>query len=195
MEDITYVGMDVHKESIRVAALGPGTEKPWEYSTRNDAGAARRPARKPTRVAGAGRVLCCYEAGPCGDGLQRELGKLGVECRVIAPSLIPIKPGERIKTDRRDTVKLARPLRTGDLTEVRAPTAEEEAIRDLRRARQHKSRLLQSSSAKNRRKKRTGSDRQNEPRNGGIVQRGRNHDERMKDLVVTEYRRTRIGPL
>lgn len=135
MEDITYVGMDVHKESIRVAALVPGRETPWEYSTRNDAGAARRLARKLTRVA-PGPVRCCYEAGPCGYGLQRQLIKLGVPCQVIAPSLIPIKPGERIKTDRRDALKLSRMLRAGALTEVRAPTAEEEAVRDLCRARQ-----------------------------------------------------------
>ena len=82
-----------------------------------------------------GRIVCCYEAGPLGYGLQRTLIGLGVDCIVIAPSLIPSKPGDRIKTDRRDALKLAELLAAGLLTEVHVPTPEQEAIRDLCRAR------------------------------------------------------------
>ncbi len=84
----------------------------------------------------AGRVVCGYEAGPLGYGLQRRLIGRGLECVVVAPSLIPVKPGDRIKTDRRDARKLAALLRGGLLTEVHAPTPEQEAVRDLCRARE-----------------------------------------------------------
>jgi transposase len=77
----------------------------------------------------------CYEAGPCGFGLARRLGQLGVECQVVAPSLTPKRSGERVKTDRRDARKLARLLRAGELTPVYIPDARDEAIRDLCRAR------------------------------------------------------------
>jgi transposase len=80
-------------------------------------------------------LLFCYEAGPCGYGLYRQLTEAGHDCQVVAPSLIPKKPGERIKTDRRDALKLARLLRAGDLTAVWVPDAEQEAMRDLTRAR------------------------------------------------------------
>jgi transposase len=83
-----------------------------------------------------GEVVCCYEAGPCGYGLQRTLVGLGVRCLVVAPSLVPRKPGERIKTDRRDGRKLAGQLRAGELTEVLPPTPREEGVRDLCRARE-----------------------------------------------------------
>ena len=76
-----------------------------------------------------------YEAGPCGYGLYRQLLGLGQDCQVVAPSLIPRKPGERIKTDRRDACKLAGALRSGDLTAVWVPDEEQEALRDLTRAR------------------------------------------------------------
>ena len=75
-----------------------------------------------------GEVRCCYEAGPCGYWLQREFQKKGFSCMVVAPSLIPRKPGERVKTDRRDARKLACTLRAGQLTEVRPPTEEEEGV-------------------------------------------------------------------
>src|SRR5690349_7425023 len=84
----------------------------------------------------AQRLACCYEAGPCGYGLQRQLVGLGAACTVVAPSLIPTKPGDRIKTDRRDATKLARLLRSGELTSVWVPDAEHEALRDLSRARE-----------------------------------------------------------
>jgi transposase len=91
--------------------------------------------RKVQREAG-GPVRFCYEAGPCGYVLQRQLQALGCECIVVAPSLIPVKPGERIKTDRRDAKKLAELLRAGLLTEVHPPTVQEEAVRDLVRCRE-----------------------------------------------------------
>ncbi|MCP4995369.1 MAG: transposase [Gammaproteobacteria bacterium] len=84
-----------------------------------------------------GEVLnFCYEAGPCGYELYRQLKGLGHECNVVAPSLIPCKARERIKTDRRDGLKLARLHRSGELTAVWVPDAEQEAIRDLIRARE-----------------------------------------------------------
>ena len=94
----------------------------------------RRLVRKLEREA-PGPVRVCYEAGPCGYALQRQMTTPRVSCQVIAPALIPRKPGERIKTNRRDARKLAELLRAGLLTEVRPPTPEEEAVRDLCRAR------------------------------------------------------------
>ena len=81
-------------------------------------------------------VVACYEAGPTGFALMRELRAKGVDCRVIAPALIPRKPGDRVKTDRRDARNLAELLRAGLLTEVHAPTPDQEAVRDLSRARE-----------------------------------------------------------
>ena len=81
------------------------------------------------------RLHACYEAGPCGFGIARRLRQLGIDCAVVAPSMIPRRPGERIKTDRRDARKLARLLRAGELTPVYIPEATDEAMRDLCRAR------------------------------------------------------------
>jgi transposase len=84
--------------------------------------------RKLVRQVGpAKRLVCGYEAGPCGYVLYRHLTRLGAHCVVVAPSLIPTKPGERVKTDRRDATKLARLLRSGDLTPVWVPDEEHEA--------------------------------------------------------------------
>ena len=84
----------------------------------------------------ASTLVVAYEAGPCGYGLYRKLTEKNVACLVVAPSLIPKKPGERVKTDRRDAAQLARLLRSGDLTPVYVPTVEDEAVRDLSRARE-----------------------------------------------------------
>jgi transposase len=132
---ITYVGMDVHKKTINVAMLRPGEDTPEEWRFNNDRRGLRRFARKVRREA-EGEVRCCYEAGPCGYVVQRVLGEEGFECVVVAPSLIPVKPGERVKTDRRDAKKLAELFRGGMLTEVCPPTPEEEAVRDLCRCRE-----------------------------------------------------------
>ena len=131
---ITWVGLDAHKHSIQVAMLLPGHEQPLSWQEANEESAVRRLARRLNREA-PGEVRACYEAGPLGYGLQRDLEAQGVICEVVAPSLIPIKPGERIKTDWRDARKLAELLRAGLLTEVQAPKEADEALRDLCRGR------------------------------------------------------------
>src|SRR6195952_6154769 len=95
------------------------------------------------KLARTGRALqFCYEAGPCGYGIQRQLTLAGHGCAVVAPSLVPRKPGERIKTDRRDAINLAKLHRAGDLTAVWVPDPKHEAVRDLVRARQAAGRAL-----------------------------------------------------
>ncbi len=134
-KDTTYVGLDAHKDSISVALLPPGDARVIEWRVTHEEAAVRKMVKK-IRAEASGRVVCCYEAGPCGYALQRQLKALGVECQVIAPSLIPVKPGDRIKTDRRDARKLAELLRAGLLTEVHPPSTADEAVRDLCRARE-----------------------------------------------------------
>lgn len=131
----TIVGLDAHAQAIQVAMLLPGSAKAVEWKVANEAGAIRRLAKKILRAA-PGEVRACYEAGPTGYALQRQLQEGGAWCDVVAPSLIPVKPGDRVKTDRRDARKLAELLRAGLLTVVRPPTPEEEAVRDLCRARE-----------------------------------------------------------
>jgi transposase len=135
VEATTHVGLDVHKQSISVAMLLAGSAKAVQWEMRNEAGEVRRLVRRLRRDSGEGGVVCAYEAGPCGYALQRQLVREGVACQVVAPSLIPRKPGDRIKTDRRDALKLAELLRAGSLTEVRPPSEAEEALRDLCRCR------------------------------------------------------------
>ena len=133
-EGTTYVGLDAHQESTNGAIiLTSGEVVEDRFATTPDG--IRRWARRLKRRC-EGRILCCYEAGPLGYALQRTLVSLGLECIVIAPSLIPSKPGDRIKTDRRDALKLAELLAAGLLTEVHVPTPEQEAVRDLCRARE-----------------------------------------------------------
>jgi transposase len=132
---ITYVGLDVHKESIVVAvALGGLRGEVREYGRiANTATALDRLLRK---LGGEGMTLrFCYEAGPCGYGIQRRLSTQGHECVVVAPSLIPKRAGDRVKTDRRDAASLAKLHRAGELTAVWVPDARHEAMRDLVRAR------------------------------------------------------------
>ncbi len=133
-ESITIIGLDVHKRSIAVAIRQPGIDGVQEERLPNEPGAVKRWARR-WKGTSRGRLLCAYEAGACGYALQRQLEALGVPCDVVAPSLVPRKPGERIKTDRRDARKLAEYLEGGHLTPVRPPTPREEAARDLCRAR------------------------------------------------------------
>ena len=121
-EGITFVGLDAHKVAISVAVLLPGSSKPVEWQVENEKGAVRRMVRKVQRLAPA-EVRFCYEAGPCGYALQRWIIEQGAMCAVVAPSLIPRKPGERIKTDRRDARKLAEMFRAGLLTEVQPPSS------------------------------------------------------------------------
>lgn len=135
-ETITWVGLDAHKKSIHVAMLLSGRREAIQWELPNEKSAVRRLARKLQREASGGEVRACYEAGPCGYALQRQLGETGIVCEVVAPSLIPVKPGEHIKTDRRDARKLAELFRAGLLTEVHPPNEEEEAARDLCRCRE-----------------------------------------------------------
>jgi transposase len=130
----TYVGIDAHKKDLFIAMLVGSQATPVTWTVPNEPTAIRRLSRKLEREA-PGPVRACYEAGPCGYALQRQMTTSRVTCQVIAPGLIPRKPGERIKTNRRDARKLAELLRAGLLTEVRPPTPEEEAVRDLCRAR------------------------------------------------------------
>ena len=131
---ITWVGLDAHKNSIKVAAFSPDQPEPREWQEATTLEAILRLARKLIRQA-PGPVRCCYEAGPTGYALQRQLRQAGVECTVIAPSLTPVQPGLRIKTDRRDARKLAELFRAGLLTEVHPPSESDEALRDLCRCR------------------------------------------------------------
>src|SRR5205809_1362464 len=130
----TYVGVDAHKKDLFIAMLVGDGQTPVTWTVPNAPNAVRRLVRKLERDA-PGPVRACYEAGPGGYALQRQMTTARVNCQVIAPALIPRKPGERIKTNRRDARKLAELLRAGLLTEVRPPTLAEEAVRDLCRAR------------------------------------------------------------
>jgi transposase len=131
-----YIGMDVHKDSIAVAYIAKDHDAEVVYlgtiGTRHcDLDTLIRNMQSKAK-----HLVFIYEAGPCGDWLYRYLTKKGYVCWVVAPSLIPKKAGDRVKTDRRDAVQLARLMRSGDLTPVYVPTVEDEAIRDLTRARE-----------------------------------------------------------
>jgi transposase len=130
----TYVGIDAHKKDLFVAMLVGTQGTPVTWTVRNEPNAVRRLVRKLEREA-PGPLRACYEAGPCGYALQRQMTTTRVSCQVIAPALVPRKPGERVKTNRRDARKLVELLRAGLLTAVRPPTPAEEAVRDLCRAR------------------------------------------------------------
>lgn len=131
-----YIGLDVHKETIAVAVAEEGRGAPvYHGETPNKPKAVGKLIERLSAQYGGERLLFVYEAGPCGYGLYRQIVATGHECEVVAPSLIPRKAGERVKTDRRDALGLARQSRSGDLTAVWVPDAEQEAIRDLTRAR------------------------------------------------------------
>jgi transposase len=134
MNSLRYVGFDVHKETIAVAVAEEGREAPTSMGTiRNDPAAVRKLIRQ---LGGRARLHCCYEAGPCGYLLYHQLTDQGVSCQVVAPSLVPRRPGDRVKTDRRDALKLALGLRAGTLTPIWVPAPADEALRDLVRARE-----------------------------------------------------------
>jgi transposase len=133
---ITWVGIDAHKKTLAVAVLNEG-KAPEEFVIEHTERAIRKLVRKIEREARGREIRFCYEAGTCGYALQRRIEAAGsVVCEVVAPSLIPRKPGERIKTDRRDARKLAELNRAGVLTMVSPPTPEQEAVRDLCRCRE-----------------------------------------------------------
>ena len=132
---ITYVGLDVHKDSVVVAVAAGGLRSEVREYGRiaNTSAALDRLLRK---LGGDGMKLrFCYEAGPCGYGIHRRLSARGHECVVVAPSLIPKRAGDRVKTDRRDAASLAKLHRAGELTAVWVPDCRHEAMRDLVRAR------------------------------------------------------------
>jgi transposase len=134
-DDITgYVGLDVHKESIAVAVAVPGREAPRFVGTTGPQ--LSEMLKTLSHLGLPDQLLLAYEAGPCGYTLARKLAERGYRCEVIAVAKTPRKPGERIKTDRRDALTLARYLRAGELTPITIPDARDEAIRDLSRARE-----------------------------------------------------------
>jgi transposase len=130
----TYVGIDAHKKNLFIAMVLGNQTTPVTWQLANEPNAVRRLVRKLEREA-PGPVRAFYEAGPCGYALQRQLTTPRVSGDVVAPALIPRKPGERVKTNRRDARKLVELGRAGLLTTVRPPTPEEEAVRDWCRAR------------------------------------------------------------
>ena len=139
-----FIGIDVHKDSMAVAyvAQDHGAEVTYLGTIGTRQGDIDQLIRKMQSK--AKHLIFVYEAGPCGYWLYRYLTQKGYDCWVVAPSLIPKKPGDRVKTDRRDAVQLARLARSGDLTAVYVPKVEDEAIRDLTRAREDTIRDLKS---------------------------------------------------
>lgn len=134
--NILFIGMDVHKESIEIALAEDGIG--GEVRRFGAIGGTREDFKKALRkLVSKGQTLhFCYEAGPCGYELYRFIISEGHVCTVVAPSLIPKKPGDKVKTDKRDAIALARLYRAGELTAVYVPNPEDEAIRDLSRARE-----------------------------------------------------------
>ena len=129
------VGLDTHKAKIAVAVAEPGRsgDVRFQGEVANQPEAVRRLIERLADKHGKLRV--CYEAGPCGYGLHRQITALGHDCTVVAPSLVPVRAGNRVKTNRRDAVTLARLHRAGELTAVWIPDPTHEAMRDLVRAR------------------------------------------------------------
>jgi transposase len=127
-----HLGLDVHRDTISVGILAPGREVPVVERIAHDEASIRRLVG---RLGDPRRLRACYEAGPTGYELARLLDRMGIGCEVIAPSLIPTAPGDRIKTDTRDCRRLARLHRAGELVAIRIPTPAEEAVRDLCRTR------------------------------------------------------------
>ena len=133
-DSITWVGLDVHKESIAAAAVkGPLGAVVTRLEVPNTEKGLQRLV---LRMKELGNPQCAYEAGPCGYDVRRFLGSRDIPCDVVAPSLIPKKAGDRVKTDRRDAENLARMYRMGELTPIHVPTPAQEALRDLVRSRE-----------------------------------------------------------
>lgn len=131
----TWVGIDQHADSLRIATFGDEeVQARQEYEIIPDSKGMVSLLKRLKSI--AGKVHCVYEAGPCGYELYRYLNDHGIECEVVAPSLVPRKPGDRVKTDRRDARKLARLYRAGELTKVEVPEEQREELRDLIRARE-----------------------------------------------------------
>ncbi len=132
-EKVRFWGLDVHAETIAVAIAESGGEVRSRGTIANRAESIHKLVKKLGPVA---QLRASYEAGPTGYVLYWQLAELGVECEVIAPTLVPVKAGDRVKTDQRDAEKLARSYRSDDLTAVWVPDESSEALRDLVRARE-----------------------------------------------------------
>src|ERR1700689_4221268 len=132
-EKVRFWGLDVHAETIAVAIAEPDGEVRSLGTIANRMETIRKLVKKLGPVE---QLRACYEAGPTGYVLYWQLAELGVRCEVIAPTLVPMKAGDRVKTDRRDAERLARSYRSGDLTAVWVPDEASEALRDLVRARE-----------------------------------------------------------
>src|SRR5579859_2807437 len=132
-EKVRFLGLDVHAETIAVAVAEPEGEVRSLGTIPNRAESLRKLIKK---LGPAAKLRACYEARPTGYAVYWQLAELGVECEVVAPTLVPVKAGDRVKTDRRDAEKLARCYRSGDLTAVWVPDEGSEALRDLVRARE-----------------------------------------------------------
>jgi transposase len=133
MERVKFVGLDVHAETIAIAVA----EQDGEVRSLGVIPNREESVRKLVRKLGPVELLkFCYEAGPTGYALYWQLTKMGAKCEVVAPTLVPVKAGDRVKTDRRDALKLARNYRAGELTPVWVPDVTHEALRDLVRARE-----------------------------------------------------------
>ncbi len=132
-EKVRFLGLDVHAETIAVAVAEPDGEVRSLGTIANREESIRKLIKK---LGAPEHLRACYEAGPTGYVLYWQLTQLGVECAVVAPTLVPTKAGDRVKTDRRDALKLARSHRSGDLTAVWVPDGDSEALRDLVRARE-----------------------------------------------------------
>src|SRR5215469_9718367 len=133
MKKVRFLGLDVHAETITVAIAEPDGEVRSLGTIPNREESVRKLVKK---LSPAEQLQACYEAGPTGYVLYWQLTGFGVKCEVVAPTLVPVKAGDRVKTDRRDATKLARSYRAGDLTAVWVPDAAQEALRDVVRARE-----------------------------------------------------------
>ena len=133
---VKYIGLDVHKNSIAIAIAKEGRQRDVNFYgvINNDMNQLHKFLRK--QISQGAELMCVYEAGPCGYNIYRSLSEKGIDCVVVAPSLIPKRSGDKIKTDRRDSETLAKLHRAGELTSVYVPSLEDEALRDLVRARE-----------------------------------------------------------
>ena len=132
MNSVIYVGMDVHKETIALALIRDNSRKiEFERKIKNEPTQIKKFFKKHKDK--GENIICCYEAGPTGFTLYRLLDDMGITCYVIAPSLLPRKPGDRIKTDKRDAIMLTKVLRNQEITPVHVPTRSDEAVRDYLR--------------------------------------------------------------
>ena len=128
MKKVQFVGLDVHADTIAVAVAEPGGTVRTVGVIPNRPESIRRLVKQ---LGSPEHLRACYEAGPTGYVIYWQLTALGVTCEVVAPTLVPVKAGDRVKTDRRDALKLARSYRAGDLTPVWVPDAAHEALRDV----------------------------------------------------------------